>query len=328
MVSLCPVLLRAGYSMGLAVEAPTEELFVKLLNTELEKFNDFFMEKEEEFVIRMQVVREQIERLVSTALRCPALLASCALRCTPQHVVSVLNVRKEGLSQAVLVDSLNALLSLCSPVLQKSKCQDGDLAHCNSCVGEVNEVRKVIVGLHGEMVRQGRLPQLCAQREEIERRSCHTLLLLCAAVLVKDMEREAGAGKEGGGGEGGREEGGGGAQAGGGGGGRVMTRGEGDAQECLFAHGTVLLTVQRSLPRVLLGPCVRDSLAATPSSLLSIPQVLLENYSNLNYTGLVKILKKPEQAHGPPPAPPVHKQRPQTGGSLLVCPRHPAALCC
>lgn len=55
---------------------------MKLLNTELEKFNDFFMEKEEEFVIRMGVVREQIERLVCEACRQCALLAF-AMQHTP-----------------------------------------------------------------------------------------------------------------------------------------------------------------------------------------------------------------------------------------------------
>lgn len=41
----------------------SEEQFVRLLNEELDKFNTFFMEKEEEFVIRMQVMRDEIEKV-------------------------------------------------------------------------------------------------------------------------------------------------------------------------------------------------------------------------------------------------------------------------
>ncbi|BAU01273.1 hypothetical protein VIGAN_11047500 [Vigna angularis var. angularis] len=37
--------------------------FVKILNEELEKFNDFYVDKEEEFVIRFQELKERIERL-------------------------------------------------------------------------------------------------------------------------------------------------------------------------------------------------------------------------------------------------------------------------
>lgn len=32
-----------------------QEWFVRILNEELEKFNDFYVDKEEEFVIRLQV---------------------------------------------------------------------------------------------------------------------------------------------------------------------------------------------------------------------------------------------------------------------------------
>lgn len=43
---------------------PEEEEFIKLLNIELEKFNNFFIEKEEEFVIRLSDLKERVERLV------------------------------------------------------------------------------------------------------------------------------------------------------------------------------------------------------------------------------------------------------------------------
>lgn len=41
---------------------PVEDHFVRLLNMELEKFNNFFMEKEEEFVIRMQELKERMQK--------------------------------------------------------------------------------------------------------------------------------------------------------------------------------------------------------------------------------------------------------------------------
>lgn len=40
-----------------------QEWFVKILSEELEKFNDFYVDKEEEFVIRFQELKERIERL-------------------------------------------------------------------------------------------------------------------------------------------------------------------------------------------------------------------------------------------------------------------------
>ncbi|KAL0461613.1 UNVERIFIED_CONTAM: SPX domain-containing protein 4 [Sesamum latifolium] len=39
------------------------EWFVGILNEELEKFNDFYVDKEEEFVIRFQALKERIERV-------------------------------------------------------------------------------------------------------------------------------------------------------------------------------------------------------------------------------------------------------------------------
>jgi hypothetical protein len=47
---------------------PEEEEFIKLLNIELEKFNNFFIEKEEEFVIRLSDLKERVERLVRRGL--------------------------------------------------------------------------------------------------------------------------------------------------------------------------------------------------------------------------------------------------------------------
>lgn len=40
-----------------------QEWFVRILNEELEKFNDFYVDKEEEFVIRFQELRERIEKV-------------------------------------------------------------------------------------------------------------------------------------------------------------------------------------------------------------------------------------------------------------------------
>ncbi|CAI9777400.1 unnamed protein product [Fraxinus pennsylvanica] len=51
---------------GLAAQLPSAELhdwFVGILNEELEKFNDFFVDKEEEFIIRFQELKERIERV-------------------------------------------------------------------------------------------------------------------------------------------------------------------------------------------------------------------------------------------------------------------------
>ncbi|GAQ83907.1 SPX domain containing protein [Klebsormidium nitens] len=56
---------------------PEEEEFIRLLNVELEKFNNFFIEKEEEFVIRLSDLKERVEKLRMTCNRedlstCPA----------------------------------------------------------------------------------------------------------------------------------------------------------------------------------------------------------------------------------------------------------------
>ncbi|CAH2072692.1 unnamed protein product [Thlaspi arvense] len=45
---------------------PSEDLqgsFVRILNEELEKFNDFYVDKEEDFVIRLQELKERIEKI-------------------------------------------------------------------------------------------------------------------------------------------------------------------------------------------------------------------------------------------------------------------------
>eukprot|EP00252_Welwitschia_mirabilis_P000102 TRINITY_DN1006_c0_g1_i1.p1 TRINITY_DN1006_c0_g1~~TRINITY_DN1006_c0_g1_i1.p1 ORF type:complete len:397 (-),score=98.64 TRINITY_DN1006_c0_g1_i1:264-1454(-) len=44
-----------------------EEEFINLINEELEKFNNFFLEKEEEYVISLQELKERIERLKETS---------------------------------------------------------------------------------------------------------------------------------------------------------------------------------------------------------------------------------------------------------------------
>ncbi|CAN6467525.1 unnamed protein product [Victoria cruziana] len=44
-------------------DSTLEEWFVGLLDRELEKFNDFYVDKEEEFVIRLQELKERIEML-------------------------------------------------------------------------------------------------------------------------------------------------------------------------------------------------------------------------------------------------------------------------
>ncbi|CAA3009126.1 SPX domain-containing 4 [Olea europaea subsp. europaea] len=51
---------------GLAPPPPPAELhvwFVGILNEELEKFNDFYVDKEEDFIIRFQELKERIERV-------------------------------------------------------------------------------------------------------------------------------------------------------------------------------------------------------------------------------------------------------------------------
>ncbi|KAG8366921.1 hypothetical protein BUALT_Bualt16G0018200 [Buddleja alternifolia] len=51
---------------NLPPEGPLPELqewFVGILNVELEKFNDFYVDKEEEFIIRFQALKERIERV-------------------------------------------------------------------------------------------------------------------------------------------------------------------------------------------------------------------------------------------------------------------------
>lgn len=40
-----------------------QDWFIRILNEELDKFNDFYMDKEEEFIIRFQELKERIERV-------------------------------------------------------------------------------------------------------------------------------------------------------------------------------------------------------------------------------------------------------------------------
>ncbi|GAA0162566.1 hypothetical protein LIER_18631 [Lithospermum erythrorhizon] len=44
-----------------------QDWFVRLLNDELEKLNDFYVDKEEEFIIRFQELKERIERVKETS---------------------------------------------------------------------------------------------------------------------------------------------------------------------------------------------------------------------------------------------------------------------
>ncbi|KAL8545983.1 hypothetical protein ACS0TY_005917 [Phlomoides rotata] len=51
---------------NLPLDGPSPELhewFVGILNEELEKFNDFYVDKEEDFIIRFQALKERIERV-------------------------------------------------------------------------------------------------------------------------------------------------------------------------------------------------------------------------------------------------------------------------
>ncbi|KZV15954.1 SPX domain-containing protein 4 [Dorcoceras hygrometricum] len=56
-----------------AAEAPPlsnlQEWFVRILNEELEKFNDFYVDKEEDFIIRFQALKENIERVKEKGCR-------------------------------------------------------------------------------------------------------------------------------------------------------------------------------------------------------------------------------------------------------------------
>lgn len=61
LISSAPTLSNGSLEYGKA-----EEEFICLLNTELEKFNAFFMEQEEDFVIRQQELQHRIKRVVDT----------------------------------------------------------------------------------------------------------------------------------------------------------------------------------------------------------------------------------------------------------------------
>ncbi|XP_039124581.1 SPX domain-containing protein 3-like [Dioscorea cayenensis subsp. rotundata] len=50
-----------------STDLKVEEEFIHLLNSEIEKFNGFFMEQEEEFIIRLRELKERIQSVISTA---------------------------------------------------------------------------------------------------------------------------------------------------------------------------------------------------------------------------------------------------------------------
>ncbi|KAL0007788.1 hypothetical protein SO802_009290 [Lithocarpus litseifolius] len=58
-ISSAPTLLNGSLEYGRA-----EEEFVYLLNNEIEKFNTFFMEQEEDFVIRNKELQQRIQRVI------------------------------------------------------------------------------------------------------------------------------------------------------------------------------------------------------------------------------------------------------------------------
>uniref|UniRef100_A0A2N9ICE6 SPX domain-containing protein n=2 Tax=Fagus sylvatica TaxID=28930 RepID=A0A2N9ICE6_FAGSY len=60
LISSAPTLLNGSLEYGKA-----EEEFVYLLNNEIEKFNAFFMEQEEDFVIRHKELQQRIQRVIN-----------------------------------------------------------------------------------------------------------------------------------------------------------------------------------------------------------------------------------------------------------------------
>ncbi|KAL4599875.1 hypothetical protein ACB092_11G159100 [Castanea dentata] len=58
-ISSAPTLLNGSFEYGRA-----EDEFVYLLNNEIEKFNAFFMEQEEDFVIRNKELQQRIQRVI------------------------------------------------------------------------------------------------------------------------------------------------------------------------------------------------------------------------------------------------------------------------
>ncbi|KAK4592991.1 hypothetical protein RGQ29_017219 [Quercus rubra] len=58
-ISSAPTLLNGSFEYGRA-----EEEFVYLLNNEIEKFNAFFVEQEEDFVIRNKELQQRIQRVI------------------------------------------------------------------------------------------------------------------------------------------------------------------------------------------------------------------------------------------------------------------------
>ncbi|KAL3813397.1 hypothetical protein ACJIZ3_014665 [Penstemon smallii] len=59
---LCYKLLKKLLK-NIPADNPQQEWFVGILNEEVEKFNDFYVDKEEDFIIRFQALKEIIERV-------------------------------------------------------------------------------------------------------------------------------------------------------------------------------------------------------------------------------------------------------------------------
>lgn len=75
--------------MGAADLSAEEVDFIHLLNAELEKFNTFFIEKEEEYVIRLQELKERCEKLKEKSSRSTAQDSESSLN------EEMINIRKE-----------------------------------------------------------------------------------------------------------------------------------------------------------------------------------------------------------------------------------------
>ncbi|KAM7516760.1 hypothetical protein LguiA_006343 [Lonicera macranthoides] len=119
---------------GLPPLAGLEEWFVNILSDELEKFNDFYVEKEEDFIIRFQKLTslnpERSVQWVSIALWYRDL---------------------EGVDKFILYANLEELKERIERVKEKS-CKDGLFTSESEFSDEVMDIRKDFVTIHGEMV--------------------------------------------------------------------------------------------------------------------------------------------------------------------------------
>ncbi|KAF4390773.1 hypothetical protein G4B88_015663 [Cannabis sativa] len=61
--AVAPAALEGFEDQGNPPLAELQDWFIRILNEELDKFNDFYVDKEEEFVIRFQELKERIERV-------------------------------------------------------------------------------------------------------------------------------------------------------------------------------------------------------------------------------------------------------------------------